>query len=448
MFRPDLLVLFILLGSCYVTIKGHIVSYTVDESHADLPVVTWWETIGEYSDYVISCEAEQRCVVSRNKTAPPRQQVKMYLFYGSLFLSSGLPLPRKDGDLWALVHEESPKNNEWLFSFESTMELFNYTATFQRGSDYPFPTHWLTNLDALLSKEYLVPTHKKNLLRTEGGLAPIIFVHSDCHTPSNREQYIKLLQKYVDVDSYGSCLHNKDFPEELKDVDGMGGYMKEDFFKLIARYKFAIAFENAICDDYITEKLWRPLQVGAVPIVLGSPTIRDFLPSNKSAILVEDFASVAELAEFIKHLDRNDEQYESYRQFKHTGISNPTLKSEVSRLPHAQFAGETFVKAVIGYECFICDKLHKALDATRSGGPLPKAQSNQKHLDCPLPSVKYDENGKTVHDPLRDREVAFYKTNAEVFRQSYEVGENITAHDLYLATTQRWKDADVHKDEL
>lgn len=176
--------------------------------------------------------------------------------------------------------------------------------------------------------------------------------------------------------------------------------------------------------------------------------LQDFLPSNTSAILVEDFASVAELAEFIKHLDRNDEQYESYLQFKHTGISNPTLKSEVSQLPHAQFSGETFVKAVIGYECFLCDKLHKALDATRSGGPLPKAQANQKHLDCPLPSVKYDENGKTVHDPLRDREVAFYKANAEVFRQSYEVGENITAHDLYLAATQRWKDAEVHKDEL
>ena len=46
----------------------------------------------------------------------------------------------------------------------------------------------------------------------------------------------------------------------------------EDFFQLMAKYKFTIAFENAIGDDYITEKLWRPLILGSVPIYMGSPS--------------------------------------------------------------------------------------------------------------------------------------------------------------------------------
>jgi hypothetical protein len=41
------------------------------------------------------------------------------------------------------------------------------------------------------------------------------------------------------------------------------------FLELLAKYKFVIAIENAICDDYITEKLWRALQLGSVPLYLG-----------------------------------------------------------------------------------------------------------------------------------------------------------------------------------
>lgn len=50
--------------------------------------------------------------------------------------------------------------------------------------------------------------------------------------------------------------------------------LDDEFFQLIAKYKFAIAIENAICEDYVTEKLWRPLHVGTIPIVLGSPRIK------------------------------------------------------------------------------------------------------------------------------------------------------------------------------
>jgi hypothetical protein len=36
------------------------------------------------------------------------------------------------------------------------------------------------------------------------------------------------------------------------------------------QYKFVLAMENAVSDEYMTEKLWRNIHVGAVPIYYGS----------------------------------------------------------------------------------------------------------------------------------------------------------------------------------
>jgi len=44
--------------------------------------------------------------------------------------------------------------------------------------------------------------------------------------------------------------------------------------KILAKYKFTLATENAICKDTSQKKVWRPYIVGSVPIVLGSPHIK------------------------------------------------------------------------------------------------------------------------------------------------------------------------------
>lgn len=54
----------------------------------------------------------------------------------------------------------------------------------------------------------------------------------------------------------------------------MEGMHHPDFWHLLAQYKFTLAFENAVCVDYITEKLWRPLIVGSVPVYYGSPSVQ------------------------------------------------------------------------------------------------------------------------------------------------------------------------------
>ena len=65
-------------------------------------------------------------------------------------------------------------------------------------------------------------------------------------------------------------------------VDPLSGMHSAEFYNLMAKYKFTIAIENSLCEDYITEKLWRTLHLGSVPIVLGSSKIRVRIKQHKA----------------------------------------------------------------------------------------------------------------------------------------------------------------------
>lgn len=69
--------------------------------------------------------------------------------------------------------------------------------------------------------------------------------------------------------------------------DPIQGMDHKDFYKLAAKYKFSLAMENGICDDYITEKVWRPLMVGSLPVVMGSPKIKVNKRNNLSTFLLK-----------------------------------------------------------------------------------------------------------------------------------------------------------------
>ena len=85
-------------------------------------------------------------------------------------------------------------------------------------------------------------------------------------------------------------------------------YIKNDFttfFRLSQKYKFYLAFENSVCDQYVTEKLHRTLGYPTVPIVLGGASYKDIVPPN-SFIDVFEFESPEHLAKYLLFLDSND----------------------------------------------------------------------------------------------------------------------------------------------
>lgn len=91
---------------------------------------------------------------------------------------------------------------------------------------------------------------------------------------NKREEYLRELMKYINIDSFGLCFNNKVKPKRQflivkewpKDIKQQPWW--EAKWELISRYKFVIAFENAITEDYVTEKLFHSFIVGTVPSTL------------------------------------------------------------------------------------------------------------------------------------------------------------------------------------
>lgn len=114
---------------------------------------------------------------------------------------------------------------------------------------------------------------EKSRLIKQKKLAPVLYIQSNCDTMNGRDLYVSQLMKLISIDSYGTCINNKHLPKQLKE-NYLSHLDSDEFRKFVGQYKFTLAIENAVCEDYITEKLWRPLIVGSVPIYYGSPSFK------------------------------------------------------------------------------------------------------------------------------------------------------------------------------
>jgi len=318
----------------------------------------------------------------------------MVLFYGSSFSPTDLPLPRLAHQDWALLHEESPKNNP-VFCYDSMISVFNHSATWSRQSSFPLTLLHLQNLFDITDNKFFVPTQDKNKFQVVDQLSPVVYVQSSCDAPSERDSYVQELMNYINIDSYGKCLNNKQLPVHLDDpAESMND---PEFLKLMAKYKFTIAFENAIGEDYITEKLWRPLQLGSIPIYMGSPSVKDWIPNDQSVILASEFDSPKSLAEYLRHLNHNDEVFEESLEHKlKAQVGNQYLigvmKSRLWNAGNPEDERENFVEA---FECFLCQKVHQKQLANLheySTGPPLSVDSSHFSCDRPINPVSKREN--------------------------------------------------------
>lgn len=197
------------------------------------------------------------------------------------------------------------------------------------------------------------------------------------------------------VDSYGKCLNNKPLPQHLEDTSTATGE-DQRFMHFVARYKFHLALENGLCPDYMTEKLWRPLHQGCVPVYRGSPAVADWMPNNRTAIVIDHFPSPQALADFLRHLDENDDEYSQYLEFKDPKrIANARL---LQGLESREWGVNDMSKPnyLNGFECYVCDQENARLAAERAhrkspkkNQPHPPKTANNSHMGCPLPSPGY-----------------------------------------------------------
>lgn len=130
------------------------------------------------------------------------------------------------------------------------------------------------------------------------------WIVSHCNTFSGRDEFVRKLQEFIDVDVFGKC-GNLSCPKSSKECGEM----------LDTHYKFYLSFENTLCIDYLTEKLYNAIKHNVIPVIFSGAEISHFLPP-KSYINADDFETVEDLANHLKFLSRNPLEYLKYFWWK------------------------------------------------------------------------------------------------------------------------------------
>ena len=189
--------------------------------------------------------------------------------------------------------------------------FFNWTMTYRSDSDI---VHRYGQIDppsgAVGSADVMKKRNKTKL---------VAWFVTHCATPNRREEYALQLSQFITVDIYGPC---GNLTCNRTDDDSNNSICLE---MLRSDYKFYLAFENSLCPDYVTEKLFHPLMYDTVPIVMGGVDYDRFAPPH-SFIDVRQFESAKQLADYLRLLDQSDDLYARYFDWKiNYRVTSPTM---------------------------------------------------------------------------------------------------------------------------
>jgi GR25 family glycosyltransferase involved in LPS biosynthesis len=134
------------------------------------------------------------------------------------------------------------------------------------------------------------------------------------------------------VYTLGACfVSSAELPAEMKrclDLPRRSAMWDAPKECLLHHAMFSFSLENSFELAYVTEKLWQPLKMGAIPVYsTGSvPENRKFLPHPDAALLIEDFASLGHLAAYMHSVAKNKSLW-----FKHAMAWRSLSNEHLSR---------------------------------------------------------------------------------------------------------------------
>ena len=125
--------------------------------------------------------------------------------------------------------------------------LFNLTWTYRIDSDIWGP---YGRYEQLCQEDIKMNKMAESITDyTQGKSELVAWMVSNCD-PQLRLSLVRELKKYIKVDVFGSC----------SSVFGESRYCpRSETSGCLKKYKFYLSFENALCEDYITEKYWSRL---------------------------------------------------------------------------------------------------------------------------------------------------------------------------------------------
>jgi len=312
----------------------------------------WWLTSWPFVEGVRKC-SRSFCDVIHNYSA---LNVDARVFSSGAFLGKSIPpFVNGRGVINVGVSVESPNNIRKL-NEESFPYTMHFGVSHRRGhldlhtsiNNY-FPAQFLSKGSTFASKR-----------------DSLLFVYSACFR-FHRSQLFDELSKLIAIDSFGVCKNNKDIKEEFPECatfprSGPTVWLQSEC--LMHNYKFYLAIENIQEPDYITERLYQGLRAGSVPVYLGAPNIRDFLPEN-SAVYVEDFPTLQALVTYLKTAMADETIYNKHFAWKDLPFPGRFVNSAIEKSLDSVF-------------CQICDHI-----AVKYGTELPLINTKGQSVVLP-----------------------------------------------------------------
>lgn len=251
-----------------------------------------------------SC-AVKNCLVTYDRDmVPSLQDFDAIIFHipGKSFFSRS-PAVRSAKQKYIFFSMESPYNFRYVWNH---YDFYNWTMTYRKDSDIHHPYNMVVKAKINYRTPSIEEIQQKKSL--------VAWFVSDCK--AQRINYVRKLQEYIRVDIYGKCgtpCENRTACYDMLNND----------------YKFYLSFENSLCADYVTEKLFNILKLNVVPIVMGSANYSEVAPPH-SVIQVRDFASAKDLSKYLLYLHSHPKEYLSY--FKWKSEYRVTFGSEIKSM--------------------------------------------------------------------------------------------------------------------
>ena len=244
----------------------------------------------------LACSHDVSCILTDNASEyTSSDAVILHSAKGSRL--EGLPSAarRPPNQVWVFLTMESPL---YAGSFYKNKSIINFTMTYLLRSDFH---QRYGDIEHQGTYQGGFNSSKNYLERKNKSVAAIV---SNCGQ-KRRLEHIRALAKWIDVDVFGRCGDKQ---------------LCRGCWDQLQPYKFYLAYENNICVDYVTEKLYNNgLSHGMVPVVLGGANYSNpLLAPPGSYIDARNFTSAKELASFLAVVGSDPNLYREYFRW-HTG---------------------------------------------------------------------------------------------------------------------------------
>lgn len=199
---------------------------------------------------------------------------------------------QEDADLvlWHVATDQFPgRTNPDQIVAGISLEGHNFLNASQT-KDADFTINFLYDADITYTyiEEFFYKEIEKAIIPTEeefNNMETALFIQSNC--VKFRKDFVSNLMMHTNITSRGVCLNN---------APRLTGHWTKIASAVKNKYKFYIAIENRLRDDYFTEKFTNGFLANSIPVYFGPKNTDDFMNENSYIRIksLDDFKSVAE----------------------------------------------------------------------------------------------------------------------------------------------------------